>query len=578
MTSMNKFSELPPARRPKCPDCAGGMKLRNGKYGKFWGCNNFPNCRGTRNGDYMLSEDNYGSSPVEQVKDVVVTIKDDISINTKTALAEAKKRKEFVPSKYQQDIYDWMLANMVLIETTGQGKHLVIRAGAGTGKTTTGLQMLAYTKGLDVLFCAFNKAIQMTLAVRAPKHVTVKTFHALGFAACRKAFDVTFDDIDNSKLYKLFKDTVDYNVHKHLYPPVKQLISLVKANLTGVTVNDLQGLVDYYGIDVGKDVGLIFELVKVIYNKSVQMTSSIDFDDMCYLPVFYDLPLHEYDLVFIDESQDINKNQTDLIMKSVKPTGTIVAVGDDYQSMYGYRGANVDSIKNLIDNLAAEELPLSLTYRCPKSHVRYINKNFPEIPFEMFDGNDEGKILYWSLQDALLNWKEHDMVLCRTNAPLIQPCFALIRKGIKATIRGRDIGKGLIDLICKMEAIDIIDLVENLSDYEYREVTKLLALGKKQAAANLRDTIATIFALSEGVFTIRDLENRINTVFKDNDTEGVIFSTVHKAKGLEAEHVSILEPGLMPHPAASQDWELLQERNIEYVALTRSKNTLVFVS
>jgi len=93
----------------------------------------------------------------------------------------------------------------------------------------------------------------------------------------------------------------------------------------------------------------------------------------------------------------------------------------------------------------------------------------------------------------------------------------------------------------------------------------------------LNDKVETIVALSDGLETINSLEHRILDVFSD-DAEGVVFSTVHKAKGLEADHVSILEPQLMPHPAASKEWELAQERNIEYVALTRSKETLVFVS
>lgn len=168
------------------------------------------------------------------------------------------------------------------------------------------------------------------------------------------------------------------------------------------------------------------------------------------------------------------------------------------------------------------------------------------------------------------------MVLCRTNAPLVKPCFALIRKGVKATIRGRDIGKGLIDLVKKMNAVDIVDMMSKLSEYLYRETQKLMAARKEAQAASLTDKVNTVIALADGLNSTYELENRILSVFSDK-VEGVVFSTIHKAKGLEADHVSILEPDLMPHPAASRDWELQQERNIEYVALTRSKQTLVFV-
>jgi len=65
-------------------------------------------------------------------------------------------------------------------------------------------------------------------------------------------------------------------------------------------------------------------------------------------------------------------------------------------------------------------------------------------------------------------------------------------------------------------------------------------------------------------------------VFSD-DKQGIAFSTVHKAKGLEADRVFILHPEMMPHPKASKPWEQQQERNIKYVSETRSKEYLGFV-
>jgi superfamily I DNA/RNA helicase len=82
--------------------------------------------------------------------------------------------------------------------------------------------------------------------------------------------------------------------------------------------------------------------------------------------------------------------------------------------------------------------------------------------------------------------------------------------------------------------------------------------------------------LSEGCTTIRELQDKIDAIFSD-DAEGVVFSSIHKAKGLEAERVFILHPELMPHPMAKQDWEQVQERNIEYVAITRTLSELIYV-
>ena len=108
-----------------------------------------------------------------------------------------------------------------------------------------------------------------------------------------------------------------------------------------------------------------------------------------------------------------------------------------------------------------------------------------------------------------------------------------------------------------------------MMEQELEQIIELLT----QILEDKRDTIE---ALSDGCQTVAGLEQRIAQVFSD-DQAGVVFSTVHKFKGGEAEKVYILEPGLMPHPRASQAWEMVQERNLRYVAITRSKQELYFV-
>jgi len=66
----------------------------------------------------------------------------------------------------------------------------------------------------------------------------------------------------------------------------------------------------------------------------------------------------------------------------------------------------------------------------------------------------------------------------------------------------------------------------------------------------------------------------IEQIFSDNGKAGVKLSSVHRAKGLEANVVWILCPDLMPHPKAEQPWEQEQEMNLKYVAITRAKREL----
>jgi DNA helicase II / ATP-dependent DNA helicase PcrA len=543
---------------PVCPDCGSTMVLRESKWGEFYGCSQYPKCKKT------ISVKNVDKSKQSMsYEDAANNIGD-----LKKSLV--RKKDGFEPSKYQSVIFDW-------VQNVKPGKHLVVRALAGSGKTTTGVEMLQYTKGKEVLFVAFNKSIQQELAKRVPSHVKVLTYHALGFSACREAFELTIENVDQDKMQNILRGILDWYTYKHLYAPVKQLISLVKANLSGTSEEELDGICYHYGIETNGDKAVMYQAVQIAIQKAAENTTTVDFDDMCWLPVYYNLPMQQYDIVFVDEAQDTAKVQISLALQSIKGDGNIIAVGDDFQSMYGFRGADVDAIPNLIEHLDAEELPLSITYRCPKSHVRLVNQRFPHIPMEMWEEKQEGKILYWSENEALRLWADEDMVLCRTNAPLVRPCFELIRRGVKATIRGRDIGKGLLNLVDKMKAVDVNMLIIKLTTYRNQEVSKLVAADKNSQAQGLEDKIDTIIALLDGVNTITELEHKIKNVFSDR-VGGVVFSTVHRAKGLEANRVSILRPDLLPHPMAEKLWEKQQEDNINYVALTRSKDTLVFVN
>jgi ATP-dependent exoDNAse (exonuclease V) beta subunit len=84
--------------------------------------------------------------------------------------------------------------------------------------------------------------------------------------------------------------------------------------------------------------------------------------------------------------------------------------------------------------------------------------------------------------------------------------------------------------------------------------------------------------LAEGINSVDEINNKIDEIFPKRDkTSGISLSTIHKAKGLEAENVYIACESLMPSKSAKKDWEVQQEHNLMYVAYTRAKNKLCFV-
>ena len=614
---------------PPCPKCTAPTVKRNGGRGAFWACTRYPDCKGSMDYfEYVAGQDladchewvrarkAYGlpisqpapvrtpvvrpafTSPAlvdEHSFDAAIQARDAAEerqrMDDKMAMekqANAKRPKQdvaamlakaqaggveiqrkFEASIYQQAIFNWV--------TAGVGNALVVEALAGSGKTTTGVEMLKLIPfNLDVLFVAFNAHIADTLRKRAPKHVKVQTYHSVGYAICRKAFGQDIK-IDEDKVWYLIEEVLDKQTYKHIFPAIKHIVSLIKANLLDASAESLDYIVEHYCIEINGDRDLIYNAVPAVLARSANMTKMIDYDDMCWMPVFYGLPAIKYDFVFVDEAQDTNKNQIALALMSLKEGGRIVAVGDRYQSLYGFRGADVDAIPNLISSLEAEVLPLSITYRNPRLVVEMVRREFAYIPLEAAPNAQDGIIKTVSESQALVDYVPGDMVLCRTNAPLVKPAFALIRRGVKALIRGRDIGKGLVELIKKMKADTISELLTKLTDYSRKEVTKLMDANKSTQAQALQDKVDTIVALTDGIDTLPALEMRIGEIFSDK-VEGVVFSSVHRSKGLEAKRVFILHPELMPHPMAKQEWEQRQEQNIKYVAYTRTLETLVFVT
>jgi len=492
-----------------------------------------------------------------------------------TAAPVITRAPVFEPSHYQADIFDFV--------KHGRG-HGMVRGVAGCGKTTTLEHGLKYTDpGSNVAMLAFNRRIARELAGRAPPHVHVSTFHSLGLSNAKLVLgNARVDNRKCSRTLREHLESADFRtelIGRGNESTILRLVSLCKATMQEPRGQTLESLCNQYHMEVDdQDTDIMWGLTQYVYETSRSITTIIDFDDMIDLSARGAVPCQRFDYLFVDECQDLNAAQIEFALKSIKPGGRILAVGDKNQSIYGFRGADIYAIPRIIEALQATCLPLSICYRCPLLHVERAKTLVPEI--EAAPWAKEGLILTIDRITFERCVSPGDLVLCRTNAPLVKPCLALIRNGTKAVILGRDIGKGLKAMIRKVQkrtlSPDLNSFLVSLAQYVDREVRKLLLSERLMQAENLRDRHETIMALADGYQTIAQVERRIDTVFAESQA-GVTFSTVHKAKGGEAERVFILKPELLPHPRAQFGWELTQEQNIKYVALTRSKNELYFV-
>jgi len=361
-------------------------------------------------------------------------------------------------SSYQKVIADWYEANLFL------GKHLEVNAVAGSGKTTLLTVLAKMTPSSKrIVAVAFNKDIASAMKQKLPSWVGSMTCHSFG----RQALVNTFGGFELNER-KVFDFVSADPQMKFLAYKVAKLVGLCKTNANPAP-NDayLWLLCILYDVEIDNDDGTpndfkrkkVFEWTKKALVYSLETPNSGDFNDMLFVPaVMDDVVFTPYDGLFVDELQDTAYVQRLIIRKSIHAGSTVVGVGDRMQAIYAWRGAGHTSMDDFRDDFNTGELPLSLSYRCPSRIRDLVRQKFPAIDFNVPDSAVSGSIADIDDNDFLKTVQDNDMVLCRVNSDLVEKAMALIRSGKRASIRGRDIGKGLYDLITKSKAKDVPEL------------------------------------------------------------------------------------------------------------------------
>jgi superfamily I DNA/RNA helicase len=486
------------------------------------------------------------------------------------------EQPKFTPSKYQEAIYNWV--------KDGKG-NAIIRAVAGSGKTSTIVQASSLLpKDQHSVFVAFNTAIVKELRSRLPPNVECRTLHSLGFNIFwQNGIKTEFngDKLFNTILEVLKEDGLtpdDKNFNEYLVT-LKRLIPKAKAwNINYKDYGEVDDLFMREDIELDDD---LFTYMGRIMDKGKKEIQTIDYDDMIWLPVQNRWKAKTYDFIFCDECQDLNKVQFELIKLISNGHTRVVAVGDERQSIYAFRGADTNGMTNFKEYFCMTELPLSICYRCPKKVIVLAQQIVPEIEAKAnaIDGVVEDSDIYKLVNLA----QEKDLILCRTNAPLINIAFRLIREGKKAVVRGRDISANLMRIVKKYKANSLNELEIKISEFKQLQEDKLVLIEKGKLDKKKKNSIManmdasdTILAIADNVKTIEELVTEIETIFSD-EKEGIVCSSIHKAKGLEADRVFIIDYDKIPHPMAKTEEEQQQEMNIKYVALTRPKKELYII-
>lgn len=511
-------------------------------------------------------------------------------------------------SHYQTAIFDHVRQQVANRDSGKKVVNLVVKACAGAGKSFTAVKaadLLPVT--YKAMFLAFNKNIADELKARLPEHVQARTLNSLGmsiwstFIRGRDRRSIT---LDKNKTNGIVRDLMKYGKidkeeYMHIGDDVRFLVGMAKSHgivpegaKNAVSINGLTDTTDTWVnllIEHNKTVDYarldkIMKYVRLVLNKTLEMEHVIDFDDQKYFPAVkrfsgYPINAFKYDALMVDEAQDLNAVDFALIQMSTKKNSIVVAIGDDRQAIYFFRGAGSDSMNKFKSLFGAVQLPLSITYRCAKSIVETARQVYPEI--EAAPNAKEGEVKTLDKYTSKV-FSPSDMVICRNNAPLIGLAYKLIADRVPVIVRGRDIGQGLIRVIDSIRAKKVPDLVAGLEKWRDEQVAAIIQKNNHdeelQRMNDLYQSIM-IFVNMNDDGLVESVKADIDSMFSNtSDKDKVVLSSMHRSKGLEADTVFILDEHLMyPVYVSEESPAYAAEKNLDYVAKTRAKNRMFFI-
>ncbi len=476
----------------------------------------------------------------------------------------------------------------VMVNSTN---HILGKALAGTGKTSSSIEGLhriieAGTHS-RMGMVAFNKSIATELQEKVPTGVVAGTLHSLGLKACNKRMGrvkVDFDKVERIATPLVEVLTNNFKLQNAYLSVIRKTVSLVKnlnydvESFDESVLNDLYGRFGYESDDLRVSATAVVDATRTVLNRSIRDNRSIDFDDMLWLPVKNNWLETVFDFVVVDESQDLNPIQQLMVQRMAE---RYMVVGDENQSIYAFRGADCDSMNTMYSFLRSlgevSVLPLTKTRRCPKSHVKLNQSIVSE--FEALPDAVEGVIRSMDYKDSLNDMTPGSLVMCRKNAPMCLAAVTLLKAKKPVRIPGNDLKGEIIRLLNRFDTNDMQQYQIELGAWFEKQVRRV-----QNDPSRLRvveEKYQCVLAFCDGVSTVDEAKRNVQQVFVPDDygnaPNEIICSSVHRAKGLEADTTYILIPEMMPAPWAKTDQDKKQEMNIKYVAQTRSKNTMVFV-
>jgi superfamily I DNA/RNA helicase len=482
-------------------------------------------------------------------------------------------------------------------------KSIIVEASAGTGKSTLlkGFSLKLKHPGSHI-FLAFTQAAREVMAKKMP-NCNVRTTYSVGMAALQNAYGNL--NVNKFKLQDNYKVAIhDWNfdirylqITGQPYPEKdnnlqKDIIKLVSKSLLSCKVDPggIEEVAENESFSVlipdspmmSWATHLAYELIKTGHSQLIN-DKVIDFNEMiAWAAMLPEVQPNVYREVFIDEAQDLSIAQVYLVEKMVAEEGQLVAVGDNYQTIFHFAGASGYSLQHLRDSFEADSMPLTINYRCGKSIIEYAQEIDPNI--EAWEGAPEGQILRmdeWEATEFAISNPKDTWFLCRTNSHLIRLGLSLMVDNIKFKYQRNVLEERLIGCVFSFEYkyggpgksnnqwFRFTSWLKGQIDYaqEKRNIDRV----------DLLETIKVLFNKYQSDSPAK-FRSAIKRFFKLHSSKAKItLSTIHSAKGFEADTIIYWGTNLVPHEMAVTEIEQRQELNLEHIARTRAINNLILV-
>ena len=442
--------------------------------------------------------------------------------------------------------------------------------------------------------------------------------------------------LDNLKIHKIIDneltildrrmDFMKKMFYKDQYFTLYNLCRLTMTNLADSTA--LRQIIQDYRLfenDEGYQFPDITDCISMLKNVDGEswnifnQTGVIDFTDMLYITYWklerkeWEVPYYNfYTNIYADECQDLSTIQINLLKFIKRKNGRYVWIGDSNQSIYNFCGANAYAMKQ-IHNLYSplKEFDLPICYRCPSSHLKQVNRLF-NIPILPRDDAPKGKIYHIEKEDISSKIHEGDMIISRKNKWLGSVIVDLAKAGKPIQIEDKEMVASIKKIIEKNKNSTAKglrkDLKEEVTKYSQERAKKNSQLLEAVQENNVEEVVTAIDDnkkidncnfilgilkeyLKKNPNATKDnfavyISNLLNTgdskTSKSNvftvKTKPIRICSVHKAKGLEAENVFVLNEGRVCFDFRNSKEQNQQEKNLSYISYTRAKNNLYLVS